>query len=228
MRKRKQAPESNKRQKSSAERQPAHAESTEPFSRQHTPRRRGMQLMLDVQNSPEAPSAIMALDTIHITTTGSNFCLFLNITAVPRDNNGGAQDRNGSGEANTNTFLVHLIETFLNTVFFFRQGTPSASEDSGSAEYASAIRDLVISIFNMLNENIKGKQKVISAEDLAKIPVVKCGAAEEGTCSICLCGFAKEENVRLLKCQHKFHCECVDPWLLESADTCPMCRTPLV
>ena len=46
-------------------------------------------------------------------------------------------------------------------------------------------------------------------------------------CSICTEDFNRGEEVRLLPCNHKFHPECVDPWLLNVSGTCPLCRVDL-
>ncbi|KAG9191572.1 hypothetical protein G6011_10306 [Alternaria panax] len=41
-------------------------------------------------------------------------------------------------------------------------------------------------------------------------------------CSICTEDFEKGQNLRVLPCDHKFHPECVDPWLLNVSGTCPL------
>ncbi len=50
------------------------------------------------------------------------------------------------------------------------------------------------------------------------------GEEEEGTlgCSICTEDFVKGEDVRVLPCNHKYHPECIDPWLLNVSGTCPL------
>ncbi|KAF2445196.1 hypothetical protein P171DRAFT_444079 [Karstenula rhodostoma CBS 690.94] len=56
------------------------------------------------------------------------------------------------------------------------------------------------------------------------------GAAstEEGLgCSICTDDFEMGQDIRVLPCDHKFHPECVDPWLLNVSGTCPLCRVDL-
>ncbi len=55
------------------------------------------------------------------------------------------------------------------------------------------------------------------------------GTDEEGHlgCSICTEDFRKGEEVRVLPCNHKFHPDCVDPWLLNVSGTCPLCRIDL-
>jgi hypothetical protein len=46
-------------------------------------------------------------------------------------------------------------------------------------------------------------------------------------CSICTEDFQKGEELRVLPCNHKFHPDCVDPWLLNVSGTCPLCRIDL-
>ena len=46
-------------------------------------------------------------------------------------------------------------------------------------------------------------------------------------CSICTEDFTRGEEVRVLPCKHKFHPDCVDPWLLNISGTCPLCRIDL-
>ena len=55
------------------------------------------------------------------------------------------------------------------------------------------------------------------------------GTDEQGQlgCSICTEDFTKGEEVRVLPCNHKFHPDCVDPWLLNVSGTCPLCRIDL-
>jgi hypothetical protein len=41
-------------------------------------------------------------------------------------------------------------------------------------------------------------------------------------CSICTEDFEQGQDIRVLPCNHKFHPECVDPWLLNVSGTCPL------
>ena len=41
-------------------------------------------------------------------------------------------------------------------------------------------------------------------------------------CPICTDEFIKGQDVRLLPCDHKFHPECIDPWLVNVSGTCPL------
>ncbi|MCJ1439678.1 MAG: hypothetical protein MMC23_000158 [Stictis urceolatum] len=53
-------------------------------------------------------------------------------------------------------------------------------------------------------------------------------SAEAGlACSVCTDDFVKGQDTRVLPCNHKFHPECIDPWLLNVSGTCPLCRVDL-
>ncbi|GAB9466242.1 hypothetical protein Gpo141_00003620 [Globisporangium polare] len=52
-------------------------------------------------------------------------------------------------------------------------------------------------------------------------------ASSHAGCSICLMGIELDSNVRLLRCFHHFHPECIDPWLKGKAE-CPMCKLPAI
>lgn len=41
-------------------------------------------------------------------------------------------------------------------------------------------------------------------------------------CSVCTDDFVKGQDIRVLPCNHKYHPECIDPWLLNVSGTCPM------
>lgn len=49
------------------------------------------------------------------------------------------------------------------------------------------------------------------------------------TCPICVCAFEDGDEIRILPChhQHRFHTECVDPYLLQFSSLCPLCRLDL-
>ena len=41
-------------------------------------------------------------------------------------------------------------------------------------------------------------------------------------CSVCVEDFEKGQDVRVLPCKHRFHPDCIDPWLLNVSGTCPL------
>ncbi|ESR33260.1 hypothetical protein CICLE_v10007103mg [Citrus x clementina] len=46
-------------------------------------------------------------------------------------------------------------------------------------------------------------------------------------CSVCLEGFQDKQQIAKLSCSHKFHLDCVLPWLAAHPH-CPYCRTPVL
>lgn len=88
------------------------------------------------------------------------------------------------------------------------------------------------------NSNENPEVRVTPAVDVDEVtPVVdtsdrsdgeKHRKSEEGSkegklgCSICTEDFVKGEDVRVLPCDHKYHPECIDPWLLNVSGTCPL------
>ena len=43
-------------------------------------------------------------------------------------------------------------------------------------------------------------------------------------CAVCLGEFVHGERLRCLPCGHRFHHQCVDPWLLNHSAACPLCQ----
>lgn len=58
--------------------------------------------------------------------------------------------------------------------------------------------------------------------------VQRCSDGEDSIekCTICLCEFEDNEDVRRLPCMHLFHIECVDQWLTTNK-RCPICRVDI-
>jgi len=43
-------------------------------------------------------------------------------------------------------------------------------------------------------------------------------------CPICLIDFEKQTRIKLLPCDHGFHLGCIEPWIEQRSDNCPVCR----
>ncbi|KAE9046989.1 hypothetical protein PR003_g1346 [Phytophthora rubi] len=52
-------------------------------------------------------------------------------------------------------------------------------------------------------------------------------ATENASCTVCLSAFELDGRVRMMPCFHRFHPECIDPWLQEKA-LCPICKFPAI
>ena len=71
---------------------------------------------------------------------------------------------------------------------------------------------------------------VLEAMPLFNLPNLALSGAEragkeggEQSCSICFCEFEADDTLRLLPCQHYYHWQCVDKWMVDHT-TCPLCR----
>ncbi|CAO0797195.1 unnamed protein product [Mucor circinelloides] len=43
-------------------------------------------------------------------------------------------------------------------------------------------------------------------------------------CQVCLDNYQSEDYIRVLECHHGFHKDCIDKWLTEGQNRCPLCR----
>ncbi|KAG7449504.1 uncharacterized protein BT62DRAFT_962840 [Guyanagaster necrorhizus] len=70
-------------------------------------------------------------------------------------------------------------------------------------------------------DHSRSDQPSQSSED---VPVPAAIGRE--TCPICIVDFEEDDDVRILPCEghHRFHQQCVDPWLLGLSSSCPICR----
>ncbi|XP_062440528.1 E3 ubiquitin-protein ligase RNF128 isoform X1 [Rhea pennata] len=64
-----------------------------------------------------------------------------------------------------------------------------------------------------------------------QLRTLKQGDKETGpdgdSCAVCIEVYKPNEVVRILTCNHLFHKNCIDPWLLEHR-TCPMCKCDIL
>jgi len=75
--------------------------------------------------------------------------------------------------------------------------------------------------------NIQGPAPA-TEESIRGIPVIKVTQQhldEELQCSVCFENFELDEDVKKLPCNHLYHPQCIDPWLVQH-NTCPICRKP--
>eukprot|EP01026_Neomeris_dumetosa_P046221 TRINITY_DN39321_c0_g1_i10.p1 TRINITY_DN39321_c0_g1~~TRINITY_DN39321_c0_g1_i10.p1 ORF type:complete len:278 (-),score=7.33 TRINITY_DN39321_c0_g1_i10:677-1510(-) len=62
--------------------------------------------------------------------------------------------------------------------------------------------------------------------------IIEKGGSTWSTCSICFDDYQSGDALRRLPCQHTYHIECIDKWLLSSTDlsrppACPFCNTEI-
>lgn len=96
--------------------------------------------------------------------------------------------------------------------------------DNGSSRDLSALPENLPG--SLTHPPAAGAVGIISGSEERSKEFEDSGAAElnEGGlgCSICTDDFTVGEDVRVLPCSHKFHPQCVDPWLVNVSGTCPL------
>ena len=100
------------------------------------------------------------------------------------------------------------------------------------------VEDITNSVNLQFNQNMQNMQDVrcvLNNETLENIPMLSyCEISEEikninNYCSVCRDSYNNDDQkkLRILKCNHVFCCECIDPWLLNHSHKCPNCRVEM-
>jgi hypothetical protein len=101
---------------------------------------------------------------------------------------------------------------------------PRRIEEDGNSDYESGPdSDLDIDDIDnlVLAEEVK---KVLKKSSLKQTKMAK--GDSKSVCPICLDTLKKVDKVRVLKCDHKYHPDCIDNYLLTECYLCPYCKTP--
>jgi len=99
----------------------------------------------------------------------------------------------------------------------------------------SSTLNLALNLFNIvLSPNtplnvgpMNDVKNVINKEELDKLPTSMYTDIDKEKfkeCSICLEEYKSEDKLRILKCDHGFHIDCIDKWLTDCNYKCPVCR----
>jgi len=75
------------------------------------------------------------------------------------------------------------------------------------------------------------RQRRMSVSSLNNIPTKKFVEGDEENyeiCCVCQEEFEVGDSLRILPCDHVYHTNCVDQWLLENQRICPQCRKEVV
>ncbi|XP_071951770.1 E3 ubiquitin-protein ligase RNF13-like [Antedon mediterranea] len=88
---------------------------------------------------------------------------------------------------------------------------------------------LVYIIVKYLRDRRKLRRSRLSREHLKKLPIKKFKKGENyDVCAICLDEYNEGDKLRILPCNHAFHCPCIDPWLTNNKRTCPVCKRKVI
>ena len=69
-------------------------------------------------------------------------------------------------------------------------------------------------------------QMPLGAEQTRRLPTQRYSAISESqeVCAICVDEFSEGDEQRVLPCNHSFHLQCIDEWLINHSDLCPLCK----
>ncbi|XP_076461903.1 E3 ubiquitin-protein ligase Zswim2-like [Babylonia areolata] len=104
--------------------------------------------------------------------------------------------------------------------------------DLMNRELSASDYDTLLQLDNSASAGAGAPLSDLTEEVLQMLPVERVRErgpllAPGAQCRVCLRGFAVGQYVRKLPCQHKFHKDCIDAWLLHSHPTCPIDSSPV-
>tara|TARA_Y100000591_G_C21779793_1_gene670337 strand:+ start:160 stop:753 length:594 start_codon:yes stop_codon:yes gene_type:complete len=91
-----------------------------------------------------------------------------------------------------------------------------------------SLYDIFDNIFDSNNlefeNNDNYRQEIIDKDTFNELNNIKYNSENNDMCPICYEKFNTGENVILLNCNHNFHKDCIEKWLCECSNTCPLCK----
>ncbi|KAG0018057.1 hypothetical protein BGZ81_010410 [Podila clonocystis] len=103
----------------------------------------------------------------------------------------------------------------------------TVSSPSAMTIASSSSSSLSLSLSLSLSEKPKPCSTDFSCESKNKKELPFANANAQTMCAICLSEYEVGEHVRTLPCYHQYHQACIDPWLLQVASLCPICKRDL-
>jgi hypothetical protein len=95
----------------------------------------------------------------------------------------------------------------------------------------------VLHILNLINDisNVQEEKQIASEFQIKELKTISFNELEKELldknsdfCSICQETYDNDNNqVKILPCRHFFHCTCIEPWLLNCSNLCPICRNKI-
>lgn len=84
---------------------------------------------------------------------------------------------------------------------------------------------IVFMVIKCIKDRRRQRRHRLPTSSLNKIPTRKYQKGDAyDTCAICLDDFIEGEKLRVLPCNHTYHCKCIDPWLTKNRRVCPICK----
>ncbi|XP_041482656.1 E3 ubiquitin-protein ligase RNF13-like isoform X1 [Lytechinus variegatus] len=88
---------------------------------------------------------------------------------------------------------------------------------------------LCFMIAKYVRDQRRRRKARLSRDHLKKLPIKKFKKGDEyDICAICIDDYEEGQKLRILPCNHAFHCKCIDPWLTNNRRTCPICKRKVI
>lgn len=141
-----------------------------------------------------------------------------------------------TGEMNVTAYMIAALTGFLAFLLFFgcilicvQLGCIRAQRDErGRIILFAGGTNMGAVVQNMANHLLTENQvKELKEEEFHKDETDETTDEEEAnecTCAICLDVFEDKELVRVLPCGHRYHDDCLIPWLTTRQACCPLCK----
>mmetsp|Transcript_21575 Transcript_21575/g.41206 ORF Transcript_21575/g.41206 Transcript_21575/m.41206 type:complete len:383 (-) Transcript_21575:317-1465(-) len=144
-----------------------------------------------------------------------------------RDTDGeGARSRGRSAERVSlvaGERMLMLAEALFNMLEDMEEHLAHSQEPKGAQPAPAGVVD------RLPMRTYEGQPSVVSSKGKGKSSMGEGGAGEAEDesleeCYVCLAEYEAGDSVRTLPCMHEFHAQCVDKWLKEVHNACPLCR----
>ncbi|XP_040569750.1 E3 ubiquitin-protein ligase RNF13-like [Lepeophtheirus salmonis] len=85
---------------------------------------------------------------------------------------------------------------------------------------------LGIVIFKCVQDHRRNRRHRLPKSALKNLPIIRYNeeSSPYDTCCICLDDYINNDKLRILPCDHAYHKNCIDPWLVKNRRICPQCR----
>ncbi|KIJ54868.1 hypothetical protein M422DRAFT_42081 [Sphaerobolus stellatus SS14] len=137
------------------------------------------------------------------------------------DNEGGGRRARSGGR----TYLIFVIGGYYPP----NHSLVTGADDMNSFEALWELAELIGQVKPPVatKEDIeKSGLTVFKASELVEYEKTdKVASNTVDNCLICLENYEAEDSLRLLKCRHAYHQDCIDKWLEQGRNNCPVCRT---
>jgi hypothetical protein len=151
-------------------------------------------------------------------STSNNFSDIINNLINPNINNISRNENLLNRDISTNRYYNNSLMSeiaFLSTIFNMQNN------------------ESILHVLNLMNTIIEQQedQCTVNTEDINILETcnfsdVKKNFLEKNSdyCTICQENYDKTSQIKILPCEHFFHCSCIEPWLLNCSNLCPICR----